>query len=433
MRVRVYLIASVSAVFLAASAAVAGSSAATTSANSELATAAYRALKAGDAETAIAFYGRAIESRDLAPETLANALLNRALAYQQLGGHELAVTDYTAAMRIDAMSAKLRAMALYNRGLSFQKLEQMSRASEDFTSALFLDPGLSQAYFSRGNLLRQTGQHLFALTDYEKAIQFKYPEPARVYYQEALAYEALGRPTNARAALGQALAARADFKPARDMLARLDGAAASDGITTATIVAASQSGQARAVAPSATLNGEIYGKAKLQPAAATGSRKLFTDRVPVEEEAIVAAAAPAQEEVSALPETAEVSIPGEGDEKIVAIEPVPEEGAAEETAAAEPIAEEAPTAEAQPPASGWIVQVASANSEDAAWSTWKKMQKRHKALAGRSPIVVRADLGAKGTFYRVRLTGYDSQQAAKNACAKLKSGGVSCYISKASS
>ena len=61
------------------------------------------------------------------------------------------------------------------------------------------------------------------------------------------------------------------------------------------------------------------------------------------------------------------------------------------------------------------------------------MQKRHKALAGQSPVVVRADLGAKGTFYRVRLTGYDSQQAAKSACAKLKSGGVTCYISKASS
>ena len=99
----------------------------------------------------------------------------------------------------------------------------------------------------------------------------------------------------------------------------------------------------------------------------------------------------------------------------------------------EPVADEASTAEPAPPVSGWIVQVASAASEDAAWSTWKKMQKRHKALAGQSPVVVRADLGAKGTFYRVRLTGYDSQQAAKSACAKLKSGGVTCYISKASS
>jgi tetratricopeptide (TPR) repeat protein len=425
MRVRVYLIASVSAVFLAASAAVAGSSAATTNANTELATAAYRALRAGDAETAIAFYGRAIESRELAPEVLANALLNRALAYQQLGGHELAVTDYTAAMRIDAMSAKLRAMALYNRGLSFQKLEQISRASEDFTSALFLDPGLSQAYFSRGNLLRQTGQHLFALTDYEKAIQFKYPEPARVYYQEALAYEALGRPANARAALGQALAARSDFKPAKEMLARLEGAPASDHITTASIAtAASQTGEASAVAPALTT--EADGEAKLQPAATTGSRKLFTDRVPVEEELVVAAA-PAQEEASAEPEAAEAPA-ADGAEKIVAIEPVPEE-----SVASEPVADEASTAEPAPPVSGWIVQVASAASEDAAWSTWKKMQKRHKALAGQSPVVVRADLGAKGTFYRVRLTGYDSQQAAKSACAKLKSGGVTCYISKASS
>ncbi|MBM3521140.1 MAG: hypothetical protein FJX63_10330, partial [Alphaproteobacteria bacterium] len=397
------------------------------------ATAAYRALKAGDAETAIAFYGRAIESRELAPEALANALLNRALAYQQLGAHELAVTDYTAAMRIDAMSAKLRAMALYNRGLSFQKLEQMSRASEDFTSALFLDPGLSQAYFSRGNLLRQTGQHLFALTDYEKALQFKYPEPARVYYQEALAYEALGRPANARTALGQALALKSDFKPAREMLARLEGAAGSDAITTASIAtAAGQPGQADAVAPSAALASEADGGAEFQQASTTGSRKLFTDRVPVEEERVVAAA-PAQEDVSAVEPAPEVSADDNGAEKIVAIEPVPEVADTSEAASEEPATEEAAAPEAEPPVSGWIVQVASANSEDAAWSTWKKMQKRHKLLAGQSPIVVRADLGAKGTFYRVRLTGYDSQKAAKSACAKLKSGGVSCYISKASS
>ena len=62
-----------------------------------------------------------------------------------------------------------------------------------------------------------------------------------------------------------------------------------------------------------------------------------------------------------------------------------------------------------PKITGWSVQIASATTEDAAWSTWKKMKARNKALAGKEPVVVRADLGTKGVFYRVRLVGFDTQ------------------------
>ncbi len=79
------------------------------------------------------------------------------------------------------------------------------------------------------------------------------------------------------------------------------------------------------------------------------------------------------------------------------------------------------------------MQLASAATEDAAWSTWKKMKARHKALASKEPVVVRADLGTKGVFYRVRLVGFDSQSDANSECAKLKARGVKCYISKAAS
>ena len=61
------------------------------------------------------------------------------------------------------------------------------------------------------------------------------------------------------------------------------------------------------------------------------------------------------------------------------------------------------------------------------------MQARNKALASQNPVVVRADLGAKGVFYRVRRVGFDTQTEAGNACAKLKSKGVKCFISKAAS
>ena len=407
MSIRTVVLASVCSAFLAASAAVAGQAAASPSSNTKLVSAAYKALQAGDAPAAVNAYTRAIESRQLEPEVLANALLNRGLAWQRLNEHAQAIDDYTAAMRLDAMSAKLRALALYNRGLSYQKTGSASRAIEDYTSALFLDSQFAHAYYSRGTLLRDSGQHLFALADLDKALRFNHPEPARVYFAEALTYEKLRRPQNARDSLTKALAANSQYEPARQRLAVLDGkvpapvAGAADQIATATIAIAAAA-LPEAKAPPAQLVAE-------QPVveAAAVSRKKFTDRVPVETTAsarIEPAAAPAEE-------------------KIVAIEALPE------TPVEEAVAEAAPAARI----AGWSVQLASAATEDAAWSTWKKMQARHKALAGKTPVVVKADLGTKGTFFRVRLVGFDSQGDASSACSRLKSKGVKCYISKASS
>ena len=155
MNIRNALLASVFTVVLAASAAPAWSAASTP--ETQLAAEAYKALQAGDAETAVADYSKAIDSRALPPDVLANALLNRGLAYQRLNEHEFAIDDYTAALRVDALSGKVRALALYNRGLSYQRLQRNALAMEDFTSALFLDAEFSHAYYSRGTLLRAQG------------------------------------------------------------------------------------------------------------------------------------------------------------------------------------------------------------------------------------------------------------------------------------
>ena len=416
MSTRSVILASVCSAFLAASAAVAGTAFAATPENSRLVSDAYKALQAGDTVAAATAYSQAIESRGLEPEVLANALLNRGLAFQRLNEHARAIDDYTAAMRVDAMSAQLRALALYNRGLSYQKLDQDSRAIEDFTSALFLDAKFSHAYYSRGVALRDGGQYLFALADFDKAIRFEHPEPARVFFGVALTYEKLQRPQNAKESLGKALAANAGYEPAQKRLAALNGiqepavpAASADGIATATIATNTLP---EASAPSAALLTD--GSTETVVEVGQAGRKKITDRVPVEQAPVRVAVA-------------------EPEEKIIAIEPVNEEPAAEQAAevpAEEPAAE--PASEPQK-ITGWSVQLASATTEDAAWSTWKKMKARHKVLADKDPVVVRADLGTKGTFYRVRLIGFDNQGDASSACSKLKSKGVKCFISKASS
>ena len=414
MSTRTVLLASVCSVFLAASAAVAGPAAATPASSTKLVSVAYKALQGGDPTSAVQSYTKAIESRQLEPEVLANALLNRGLAWQRLNEHERAIDDYTAAMRLDAMSGKLRALALYNRGLSYQKTGKASRAIEDYTSALFLDSQFAHAYYSRGTLLRDSGQHLFALADFDKALRFNHPDPARVYFAEAVTYEKLRRPQNARDALTLALAANPSYEPARVHLAVLDGSAPAvviapaDGMATATIADAAAQAAALPVAaapPAKLVAATLAGNDQPQVVQASASAKKIDDRVSDE---VVTAEAPALEEPQ---------------EKIVAVEAVPE-APADDSAAAEAAA---------PVIDGWSVQVASAATETAAWSTWKKMQARNRSLAGKTPVVVKADLGAKGTFYRVRFVGFESQGEASSACSKLKSSGVKCYISKASS
>ena len=122
------------------------------------------------------------------------------------------------------------------------------------------------------------------------------------------------------------------------------------------------------------------------------------------------------------------------------VEPVVEAVATPEPAAApEPTAEPAPVVEKETaPAkdvvlSGWAVQISSQKEEKVAWNVWKKLKAKHKILADQKPVVMKADLGDRGIVFRLRLAGFDDQDSARGMCSKLKSRGVSCYVSKLNS
>src|SRR5262245_6838833 len=120
MSVRSVLLASVCAAWVLLPTASVGLATTPDQPTVALVDSAYKALASGDLPQAISGYTAAIESRQLPVETLANALLNRGLAYQRRSEFEKAIDDYTAAIGIDAMDAKLRATALYNRALAYQ-------------------------------------------------------------------------------------------------------------------------------------------------------------------------------------------------------------------------------------------------------------------------------------------------------------------------
>jgi hypothetical protein len=89
------------------------------------------------------------------------------------------------------------------------------------------------------------------------------------------------------------------------------------------------------------------------------------------------------------------------------------------------------TASTGPAQSGYVVQVSSQRSADQAQSAFATMQRRYKSvLGGFQPNIQRADLGAKGTYYRVRIGPMASRDAALRLCEQLKSAGGSCFVTR---
>jgi hypothetical protein len=65
------------------------------------------------------------------------------------------------------------------------------------------------------------------------------------------------------------------------------------------------------------------------------------------------------------------------------------------------------------------IQLASIASESAASKEWAKLQKAHSSLSGLEYRVQRADLGAKGVFFRIQ-AGPMSKDSAKSVCGAIK-------------
>jgi tetratricopeptide (TPR) repeat protein len=456
MSVRSVLLASVCAAWVLLPTASVGLATTPDQPTVALVDSAYKALAAGDLPQAISGYTTAIESRQLPVETLANALLNRGLAYQRRNEFEKAIDDYTAALGIDAMDAKLRATALYNRALAYQHSARPALAIEDFTGALFLDPKFAHAYYGRGNVLRDSGQYLFALSDFEKAIRYKYPQPYLARFGEGLTQEALKRPQEARRAYMQALADNPNFAPARNHLAELGGIAPlvpvlddpatndSDGMETSSVTPSAGGTVATSEPVPTIVDGSMQvadSGLSSEPSTQTtvtiepGPGKLITDRVPAEEDK-PAGLQPVAEEKPEEKVIAIEPVPAETPEPVAEASPVPEPAPQPEPAAAsEPELEQTAEADinsADVPLTGWAVQISSQSDEKVAWNVWKKLKAKHKILAQQKPVVMKADLGSR-VVYRLRLAGFEDQNSARGLCSKLKSRGVSCYVSKLNS
>lgn len=137
-------------------------------------------------------------------------------------------------------------------------------------------------------------------------------------------------------------------------------------------------------------------------------------------------AAPAAEEVAAAepPRTPATITPPPSSVPAPVERPAPAEP--EATAAVEP----AP-ALAQP--GQYVIQLLSVRSEEGARNAWSRLQTAHTALLGNEMLNLEtADLGDRGTYYRVRFGAFDAKADAQSVCTALKGRGQDCLVKRIS-
>lgn len=112
-------------------------------------------------------------------------------------------------------------------------------------------------------------------------------------------------------------------------------------------------------------------------------------------------------------------------------EPAPAKPAPTQVAAATPppVVTPTPAAEA-PPAGSGFVQIGSYKSMAEANAAWTSYKAKHAGAIGGLPDHIQsADLGAKGTWYRLRIVAGSKADAAA-LCTKLKAEGGDCILAK---
>jgi cell division protein FtsN len=90
-----------------------------------------------------------------------------------------------------------------------------------------------------------------------------------------------------------------------------------------------------------------------------------------------------------------------------------------------------PVAKPAAASGSYVLQIGAYKSNDDAMAAWKTYQAKHASLlSGLGPDVQQADLGEKGTWYRLRVGSFADKAAASSLCDRLKAENGACFLAK---
>ncbi len=130
------------------------------------------------------------------------------------------VTLCTQALEGEFLSPRDRAGTYVNRGVLKLRRGAYAEATKDFDYAVRVKPDMGEAYVNRG--AASLGLHHWAesLPDINKALELGIEEPAKAYYNRALAYEGLDDAKAAYFDYQKALEIKPDWDAPREQLTR---------------------------------------------------------------------------------------------------------------------------------------------------------------------------------------------------------------------
>ncbi len=179
-------------------------------------------LNAGDEEAAIALFTRAIQSKELAPESLALTYYHRGMAFYRQGQAGRAILDYATALWAEDLPREFRPRTLNNRGLAFEAINDFESALTDYSLAIKMSPNYAEAFANRGNVHRRFNRFDVAIVDYDSALRNGHPRPQFVFAWQGMALEGQGKRREAMDAFRRALSIDPNFALAKSRLDKLE-------------------------------------------------------------------------------------------------------------------------------------------------------------------------------------------------------------------
>jgi tetratricopeptide (TPR) repeat protein len=358
---------------------------------------------------------RAIDSQSLNSEALALAYHHRGIAQQKLGFDGLAIRDYSKAMDLGTLPRDVLARAYYNRGLAKSKSGDTVGAELDYSHAIENAPRYAAAYHNRANLERERKDFPTAIRDYSVAIDNLSGQPRTLPLMgRALSYKNSGDIASAAADLDRVLAIDPTYKPAAEMrreLATLPASsymasAANDRLETGSI---SQS----SVAPR---HGEV-----IQQTAQNGwNTKTTRYDAPPPPKVLAANEQQGNDDLitGSLRPIDMVPAPVETNVKTASIEPT--------SPTPPPVV---PVAAASKLSGTYKMQLGAFRAPELAAQAWNQISQKSAALVTSLNFTIeQADLGAKGTYFRLQAGDFKTAADARTRCADFAAHQIDCIV-----
>ncbi len=174
-------------------------------------------MVAGGAVLAISAAGHAQAAVTVIGGGMAQACSDAAIG----GENDLKFQDVcTQALDTEFLNQRDRAGTYINRGVLRLRRGSYAEATSDFDQAVRIKPDMGEAYVNRG--AASLGQRLYAesLPDINKGLELGVLEPAKAYYNRALAYEGLDDPKSAYFDYQKALEINPEWDAPRNQLVR---------------------------------------------------------------------------------------------------------------------------------------------------------------------------------------------------------------------